>query len=92
MRQDAEQDDLLAAVTSRLESAILDFCALHQQQTFHADDLRQYVAEQVGVCAPGSSDRVLRKLRKDGIINYDCLSRSKSLYVVLASSRKFDLL
>ena len=92
MRQDAEQDDLLAAVTSRLESAILDFCALHQEQTFHADDLRRYVAHHVGQCAPGSSDRVLRKLRKDGAIRYDCVSRSKSLYLVLASNRKFDLL
>ncbi len=92
MRQDAEQDDLLAAVTSRLESAIIDFCALHQEQTFHADDLRRYVAHHVGQCAPGSSDRVLRKLRKDGAIRYDCVSRSKSLYLVLASNRKFDLL
>ena len=92
MRQDAEQGDLLAAVTSRLESAILDFCALHQEQTFHADDLRRYVAHHVGQCAPGSSDRVLRKLRKDGAIRYDCVSRSKSLYLVLASNRKFDLL
>jgi len=92
MRQDSEQNDLLAAVTSRLESAILDFCALHQQQTFHADDLRRYVARHVGACAPGSSDRVLRKLRKDGTINCDCVSRNKSLYLVLRTSRKLDLI
>jgi hypothetical protein len=82
----------LEAVASRIGSAILDFCATRVGQAFHADDLRQYVTHKIGVCAPGSADRVLRDLRQRGAINYVCVSRSESLYFLHSANLVFDLL
>lgn len=53
---------------------------------FHADELRQYVRKHAGdLVAPASPDRIMRDLRQGGEINYDLVSRSKSLYRATAS-------
>jgi hypothetical protein len=70
----------LERVSSRIARAILDYCRDHPQ--FHADDLRRAVTRTTGCAAPGSADRVLRRLRQQGMIDYVCLSRSESLYEV----------
>lgn len=69
----------LDRVTSRIGAAIEDFKSQSGPE-FHADDLRRFVEARVGLSAPGSADRVLRSLRAQGRINYDVISRSRSLY------------
>ena len=70
----------LDRVSSRIGAAILSFCRSHR--TFHADDLRVYVAMETGTAAPASADRILRDLRKRGLVSYRVLSRQSSLYAV----------
>lgn len=72
----------LERVTSRIGSAIVEFCAARVGQTFHADELRAHVTRACGVVAPGSADRVLRQLRLTNRIRYVVLSRRESLYRV----------
>ena len=48
---------------------------------FHAQDLRDYVDDMTGhTHAPASADRILRLLRRKGVLDYKVVSRSKSLY------------
>jgi len=55
-----------------------------EKQRYTATDLRQYVQLRVGgYVAPGSPDRIMRNLRHKGKINYELVSRSKSLYRAL---------
>lgn len=49
---------------------------------FRADELRTFVEAGVGKVAPGSADRILRALRQQGVIAYEVVSRSASLYRV----------
>lgn len=88
----SSNDAYLAAVSSRIGSAILDFCQDRVGQEFHADDLRHYVTQKVGICAPGSADRVLRDMRQRGAVDYVCISRSESLYLLNAANPAFDLI
>lgn len=76
-------DEHLGRVSVRIANAIVAFCVEQLGRQFHADDLRQYVRAAVGEIAPGSADRVLRDLRQHGALNYEVVSRSKSLYRVL---------
>jgi hypothetical protein len=46
-------------------------------------ELTSFVARHVSI-APDSAGRILRHLKKQGRIGYDLVSRSKSLYRVLA--------
>lgn len=61
-------------------------------QTFTAEQLRRHVEAYVPSSAPGSADRVLRALRQQGRINYECTSRRESTYRVLAIERQGRLL
>ena len=81
---DAEQPAELARVTGRTAGAILKFLRRRLANgftEFHADDLRGSVASELAT-APGSADRILRDLRKAGVVDYEVVSRSKSLYRV----------
>ena len=83
----------LERVTSRIAKAIMEFIEVAQRRKFstitnddghfYADDLREHVTARVGTIAPGSADRILRLLRKRGIVNYRVVSRSQSLYEVI---------
>lgn len=72
----------LAAVSARIADAIFTYCRGKVGCQFHADDLRLFVTNAVGVCAPGSADRILRRMRQDSIVDYTVVSRRKSLYRV----------
>ena len=79
---DAQQEIELGRVSDRISSALMGFARARVGKTFRADDLRKFVALSCGAAAPGSADRILRLLRARGLIEYRCLSRSESLYVV----------
>lgn len=70
----------LERVSSRIGAAVLEFC--QSNRTFHAGDLHRYVAETTGITAPGSADRILRDLRKRGVVGYRVISRRESLYEI----------
>ncbi len=54
-------------VSSRIARSILDFLA--SRATFHGGDLLAYVERDVGQVAPGSPERILRLLRRRGLVN-----------------------
>ena len=78
-----ENDEYLEPVVSRIGKVIVDFCNDHEGQEFHADELREHVAENVSKVAPGSADRVLRDLRQKGVVNYRCINRAQSRYRIV---------
>ena len=79
-----DQASHLSRVTSTTSAAITEFFAkLDVGATFHAQELRDHVAAQV-LTAPASPDRVMRKLRQVGEINYELVDRRGSLYRKLA--------
>jgi hypothetical protein len=82
----SDNEEFLHGVAARITSAILDFCAGRVNRQFHADELRAYVSETVGCCAPGSADRVLRHLRQCGVIDYVCINRARSLYLLRSAN------
>ena len=77
---DFEQNDNLARVQSRTGLLIVQFFdSIEVGTTFHAQDLRDYVAALVQ-CAPASPDRILRNLRASGVVRYEVVDRRNSLY------------
>jgi hypothetical protein len=76
-----EQREHLERVSSRIARAIIQFLRGHRQ--FHADELRKYVLQEVGITAPGSADRILRDLRQRKLIDYKVVNRHESLYETL---------
>lgn len=80
----SEQDDNLDRVSARIGGAIVKFYEQRKDSgrpEFHAGDLRAFVISCVGhALAPASPDRILRDLRKRGILDYKVMSRSQSLY------------
>lgn len=78
------QDQNLKRVKSKTAVAILQFFdTLEVGSEFHAQELRDFVAKLVPVAprvAPASPDRILRDMRQRGELNYEVVSRSKSLY------------
>lgn len=81
---DAEQPHELARVSGKTAGAILKFLRRRLNAgfpEFHADDLRGAVAAEL-VTAPASCDRILRDLRKAGVVCYEVVNRRASLYRV----------
>lgn len=77
-----EQEQQLARVIGALGRAILSFARSRKatgQVEFHADELREWVAARC-TAAPASADRVLRDLRRAGIVSYTIVNRRASLY------------
>lgn len=75
-----DQDTQLARVNSRIAEHVVAFLAeVGGVGTFRAADLQQYVSDRM-TAAPGSADRILRKLKRDGLIDYVVLNRRGSLY------------
>ena len=77
----SEQQDNIERVGKRIGAAILQFC--DGREKFHAEDMREYVRKAVGMVAPGSPDRILRDLRKKGLLDYKVLSRKNSHYQII---------
>lgn len=70
----------LERVSSNIRSVIHSFFAtMRGGQEFRASDLHAYVESRCSV-APGSADRVMREMRASGLIGYELVSRSGSLY------------
>jgi hypothetical protein len=80
-----EQTAHLERVASKISEHILTFCAVNKQ--FRMDELVTYVQSQVSNVAPDSPSRILRYMRRDGLINYTVLSRKDSLYGIVESER-----
>jgi hypothetical protein len=62
----------------KIEQTVIRFCVGAGQ--FHIDELRQFVEAHTGPIAPDSPGRILRQLRKRGIVSYEIVNRSQSLY------------
>ena len=77
-----KQDVELKRVTGRLaESIELFFTALQTGETFHAEQLHEFVTNRLGKFqSPESATRVMRSMRQAGQINYELVNRRKSLY------------
>lgn len=81
-RRASVQRENLERVGSRIAASIVEYLSkLGVGSTFHADELASFVQRRVKA-APGSSDRILRELKRAKRVNYTVLSRSKSLYRV----------
>jgi len=82
---ETEQDRQLRRVKSKLASTIeLFFEGINIGETFHSDDLHNFVNERVQ-CSPASDTRVMRDMRAAGQINYEVANRRQSLYRKLAT-------
>lgn len=75
-------------VSTAIARHVTDFVRSHRD--FHGEELRQYVFDHVdGYVSPGSPDRILRDLRQKGVISYQLVSRSRSLYRSLGQGELF---
>ena len=80
-----EQGEQLERVKGRIEKAIAEFFRYRTTNgalEFHADDLRDWVADRVGTVAPDSPGRIMRIMRRQQSINYEVSNRARSLYEV----------
>lgn len=85
-REKREQEKQIVRVTGRIRYLIQTFLACRSAcspPTFTMRELQAYVAGGASV-APGSTDRILRLLRRDGHLNYRVVNRAASLYEVLS--------
>ncbi|MET0653678.1 MAG: hypothetical protein ABWY63_14300 [Hyphomicrobiaceae bacterium] len=69
-----------ARVFTRIAPVILTFRAERGFNTFHAEELRDYVIERLPDIAPDSPGRILRELRLLGRLDYVVINRRQSLY------------
>lgn len=86
----SEQTDNLERVLTRIAAAIIEFFG-RTQDTFFAEEMREYVERTVGRIAPGSPDRVMRDLRQRGLIDYEVLSRAASKYRIIRHAKQEEL-
>lgn len=90
--QTHEHSENITRVSQVIGQHVTAFLDAHLNQEFHVDDLRQYVSAQVGgYIAPASPDRILRDLRQKKKVNYEVVSRSKSLYKSLPVAGQMQL-
>jgi hypothetical protein len=68
----------IVRVARGIAPIVLEFCKAHR--VFHAEDLRAFVMSRTGR-APGSADRILRDLRRQGFLDYS-VERSLSRYTM----------
>ncbi len=74
----AQQSLNLVRVSDKIASLILEFCSVNAE--FHMVDLCAYVTAREPSTAPDSPSRILRSLRRQGLVDYQVVSRSASLY------------
>ena len=80
MANNAEQLD---RVTDRIAPHIIEFWERRldsEEREFHMDELLTHVSRNVTAVAPDSPGRILRDLRRSGIVNYEVVNRRQSLY------------
>lgn len=83
-----EQQANIARVGTKIAPFVYEFCADRLKtgaSLFVINELQTYVMERMGNdgVAPASPDRILRDLRRRGVIKYNVVSRHQSLYEVL---------
>ena len=83
---DIPQDRELRRVGGRIGEIVLEFCRSKlAYPEFHATLLHEYVRERAGShIAPDSPNRILRLLANEGVIEYEVVNRSQSLYRIKA--------
>ena len=78
-------NEQLARVSNRIAEVVQNYCAgikaTRGDAEFTANELRTFVAWHAE-SAPGSADRILRDLRKKGVVKYTVVDRRRSLYRV----------
>ena len=76
-------EEQLQRVALNLNETIVEFFTKRlaaQDQRFTANDLRHYVNAKNFGTAPASADRIMRLLKKKGVIDYAVVNRGRSLY------------
>ncbi len=81
-----------ARVRGQIGPIVEAFFLGHDSGVYHASDLAEYVGAACHrFIANESATRIMRDLRDDGRIDYICISRSESLYVMLGvNGTRFD--
>jgi hypothetical protein len=80
----SEQHQHLARVADNIGATVVRFCAARIGATFSASALRYFVTHVHPHIAPESPGRILRELKKRGIVDYVLVSRAQSLYRVVS--------
>lgn len=78
----AEQQANLERVGQNIAGYVADFCRSRVREgraEFHMADLTTFVNARSTI-APDSAGRILRDLRRRKVIDYEVVSRSRSLY------------
>jgi F0F1-type ATP synthase alpha subunit len=75
------QREQITRVSGAIASHVRHYLAVHAGEQFHSSDLDAYVRQQVGHIAPGSADRILRLLKRNGEVSYTVVNRRASLYL-----------
>jgi hypothetical protein len=71
----------LGRVRTAIVDSIIDFAIDRGTgNSFHMEELRDFVRAEHSNIAPDSPGRILRDLRQDNVLNYRVISRSQSLY------------
>ncbi len=78
-RRRVEQAAQLERVQRGIGAAVLEFCREHS--TFRGADLCDFVRARCGG-TPESAARILRQLRRQGLVDYENTDRAESLYTV----------
>ena len=67
-------------VKQKIGGLILRFYELHREKpVFHGTELYNFIIAQAHV-APSSAERILRQMRKDGLLDYVVIDRSAGEY------------
>ncbi|MBI5646665.1 MAG: hypothetical protein HY962_07010 [Ignavibacteriae bacterium] len=71
-----------ARVEAAIAETVTSFGRERYFDTFHLSELAEYVRTRCGTVAPDSAGRILRALRKRGVVDYHVVSRAESLYCI----------
>ena len=73
----------LERVADNIGALVVEFCRARIGVMFNAAELRAHVTRAVPTIAPESPGRILRDLKARGVVDYELVSRSRSLYRVV---------
>jgi len=73
----------LVTVRGRIGAAVLEYCRRALGQPWYASALRAHVEWRCGPVAPDSPARILRELRRDGLVTFEA-NRGTGIYLVTA--------
>lgn len=84
-----QQHENISRVQNKLGDVIMTFCEacflLNPTRQFESSELYNWVYCTTGKKPTGDSPlRILRKLAQDGRVNYECISRARSIYKITA--------